>query len=464
VDILQTILSFLVALIILVAVHEYGHFYVARRCGVKVLRFSIGFGRVLWSRTDKQGTEYSLSALPLGGYVKMLDEREGDVPESEKDFAFNNQSVWKRMAIVAAGPIANIFFAVLLLWVSLLNGDEGLVPKVSKVLPNSVAEQMGIEANQEIVAVDGAPTPTWGELNRALAKRLGETGDIEVTVVYPDSTYQYRLMGKLENWLKTDAEPDPVKGLGLDLAVPKIEPVVGEVVKDSPAEKAGFQTGDRLISANGQHIQDFRNWFETIQANPEKKIAVKVERNEKLMDIGITPELVFSSGFRQFLRSLGFDVTSPSYGRVGMGYAPDALDKSLFRTAEYSVPGAFVRAVEKTWDTSAFLLLSIKKLFVGEISTKNLSGPVTIAKVAGSSAKGGLESFVAFLVMVSISLAIFNLLPIPVLDGGHLFYCLIEVIRGKPVSDRVQNWGYQLGFVLIISLTFFALYNDLTRP
>ncbi|MBK8187727.1 MAG: RIP metalloprotease RseP [Cellvibrio sp.] len=461
--ILQTVLSFLVALIILVAVHEFGHFYVARRCGVKVLRFSIGFGQTLWSRTDKQGTEYSLSALPLGGYVKMLDEREGGVTESEKPFAFNNQSVWKRMAIVAAGPIANIIFAVLLLWGSLLNGEEGLIPKVNKVLPNSVAEQLGIEAKQEIVAVDGVPTPTWGELNRALAERLGETGDLEVTVVYPDSTYQYKLVGKIENWLKADAEPDPIKGLGLELYFP-IAPIVGEMDKGSAAEKAGFRMGDKILSVADKPINDYREWVEIIQASPEKQVVVKVERNKKLIDISVTPELVFTSGFRQFLRSLGFDLSSPSYGRVGMGFAPDALDKSLFRTADYSIPGAFIRAVEKTWNTSSFLLLSIKKLIVGEISTKNLSGPVTIAKVAGSSAKGGLESFVAFLVMVSISLAIFNLLPIPVLDGGHLFYCLIEVIRGKPVSDRVQNWGYQLGFVLIISLTFFALYNDLTRP
>lgn len=448
-DILQTIFSFLVALIILVAVHEYGHFYVARRCGVKVLRFSIGFGQVLWSRTDKLGTEYTLSALPLGGYVKMLDEREGNVAESEKAFAFNNQSVWKRMAIVAAGPIANIIFAVLLLWISLLNGEEGLIPKVNKVLPNSVAEQMGVEPKQEIVAVDGVPTPTWGELNRALAERLGETGDIEVTVVYPDSTYQYRLLGKLDNWLKADAEPDPVKGLGVELYFP-IAPIVGEIDKGSAAEKAGFQMGDKILSVADKPIKDYREWIEIIQNNPGKVLTILIERNRQVVEIVATP--------------MPHQAEGRIIGRLGMRPLAQSVDESLVRTAHYTLAGALVRAVEKTWDTSAFLLLSIKKLIVGEISTKNLSGPVTIAKVAGSSAKGGLESFVAFLVMVSISLAIFNLLPIPVLDGGHLFYCLIEVIRGKPVSDRIQNWGYQLGFVLIISLTFFALYNDLTRP
>lgn len=448
-ELLQIILSFLVALIILVAVHEFGHFYVARRCGVKVLRFSIGFGKVLLSRTDKQGTEYSLSALPLGGYVKMLDEREAEVPESEKPFAFNNQSVWKRMAIVAAGPIANILLAIVLLWALLLGGERDLIPKVGKVLPGSVAEQMGMEPGQEILAVDGTPTPTWGALNRVLAGRLGETGDIEVSVAYPDSTYQYRLQGKLQDWLRDHGEPDPVKGLGLELYFP-VAPIVGEIEKGSAAEKAGFQTGDKILNAVDKPIKDYRDWVEVIQKNPGQTLKVLIERNGQQLEILATPVLQQSEG--------------RTIGRLGMGNLPQPIDETLFRTAEYSIPGAFVRAVEKTWDTSAFLLLSIKKLIVGEISTKNLSGPVTIAKVAGSSAKGGLESFVAFLVMVSISLAIFNLLPIPVLDGGHLFYCLIEVIRGKPVSDRIQNWGYQVGFVLIISLTLFALYNDLTRP
>jgi regulator of sigma E protease len=225
---------------------------------------------------------------------------------------------------------------------------------------------------------------------------------------------------------------------------------VGEIDKGSAAEKAGFRMGDKILSVAAKPINDYREWVEVIQNNPGKALTILIERNRQVMEILATPMPHQSEG--------------RIIGRLGMRPLAQSADESLVRTAHYSISGAFIRAVEKTWNTSSFLLLSIKKLIVGEISTKNLSGPVTIAKVAGSSAKGGLESFVAFLVMVSISLAIFNLLPIPVLDGGHLFYCLIEVIRGKPVSDRVQNWGYQLGFVLIISLTFFALYNDLTRP
>lgn len=444
----ETILFFLVALIILVAVHEFGHFYVARRCGVKVLRFSIGFGKILWSIRDKSGTEYCLSALPLGGYVKMLDEREGDVPESERHRAFNNQSVWKRIAIVAAGPVANLLLAILLLWVLLLGGERSLIPKVGDVMPDSVAKSMGIEAGQEILAVDGIPTPTWADLNRALARRLGETGSIEVSVAYADSSYEYRLHGQLQDWLKDSADPDPVKGLGIELYFP-IAPIVGEVIKNSPAERAGFQSGDRIVKVGDQPIKDFAEWVELVQSHPQQALDVWVVRAGQELQLQVTPQLDRSTG--------------KPLGKVGMGYLPQPVDESLLRLQNYSVITAFVKAVDKTWDTSGFILLSIKKLIVGEISTKNLSGPVTIAKVAGSSAKTGLESFVYFLVIISISLAIFNLLPIPVLDGGHLFYYLFEVIRGKPVSERIQSWGNQIGFTLIICLSLFALYNDFTR-
>jgi regulator of sigma E protease len=445
---LQTILSFLVALVILVAVHEFGHFYVARRCGVKVLRFSVGFGKILWSTRDKTGTEYSFSALPLGGYVKMLDEREGEVPESERHRAFNNQSVWKRIAIVAAGPLANFLLAILLLWGLLLGGERSIIPKVGKVLPESVAAQMGIEPGQEILAVDGIPTPTWGDLNRALAMRLGETGSIAVSVAYADSSYEYRLQGKLQDWQKDNADPDPVQGFGIELYFP-IAPIAGEITENSPAEKAGFKTGDRILKAGDQPIADFSEWAKVIQSHPEQPLDVLVDRAGQQLQLQVIPRLDNSTG--------------KPLGKVGMGYLPQPIEESLLRRQDHSVITAFVRAVDKTWETSGFILLSIKKLIVGEISTKNLSGPVTIAKVAGSSARSGLESFIYFLVMISISLAIFNLLPVPVLDGGHLFYYLFEVIRGKPVSERIQSWGNQIGFTLIICLSLFALYNDFTR-
>ena len=447
-ELIQTILWFLVALIILVAIHEFGHFYVARLCGVKVLRFSIGFGQRIWSKTDRNGTEYCLAAIPLGGYVKMLDEREGEVPESELPFAFNRQSVWKRIAIVAAGPLANFLLAIILLWGLLLRGESDLVPRIAKVMPDSIAAQMGLEVGQEIVEVDGIPTPTRAELARALARRLGESGNLDVAVNYPESSDKYKLQARLDNWLKDSADPEPLKGLGVEVGFP-VPPLVGDVTPGSAAEQAGFKTGDKILAANGQSIPDYRDWVAYIQAHPDKSVQVSILRDGNILELNAKP--------------VATELDGRVVGRLGMGNLPQEIDPIYIRQVDYSIPGALIRACEKTWETSGFLLLSIKKLILGEISTKNLSGPVTIAKVAGSSAKSGLESFIGFLVMISISLAIFNLLPVPVLDGGHLFFYLIEVIRGKPLSDRVQNWGFQIGFVLIISLSLFALYNDLMR-
>jgi regulator of sigma E protease len=448
-SLIQTIVSFLVALLILVSIHEFGHFYVARRCGVKVLRFSIGFGKVLWSWRDRQGTEYALAALPLGGYVKMLDERESPVAPEERNLAFNNKTVWQRIAIVAAGPIANFLLAILLFWFLLLQGQRDLIPIIDSVEPGSIAAQAGLEAGQEIQAVDNIATPTWQALNRALLNRLGESGAIHFRVAYPDSHFTYESEGRLAAWLKDSSDPDPVAGLGITLYLPKIPPVIGEVVTGGVAETAGFLNGDKIISADGTEIDDWQLWVKYVQQRPGKNIAVLIERDSEEIALNLVPEAVDEAG--------------KTIGRVGLGVEAYTIPESMIRSYEYSVPGAFVAGVNKTWETSGFVLLSIKKLILGEISTKNLSGPITIAKVAGSSAESGLRSFIGFVALLSVFLAVFNLLPIPVLDGGHLFYYFIEVIKGKPVSDRLQMLGYQVGLFLVISLSVLALYNDIMR-
>ena len=448
-SLIQTIISFVVALLILVSIHEFGHFYVARRCGVKVLRFSIGFGKVLWSWRDKQGTEYALAALPLGGYVKMLDEREAPVADEERSKAFNNKTVWQRIAIVAAGPLANFLLAIFLFWILLLQGQRDLIPQIGSVEPGSIAEQAGLEAGQEIIAIDNIPTPTWQALNKALLNRLGETGAIRFKVTYPDSHFTYESEGRLNNWLRDAGDPDPVAGLGITLYLPKIPPIVDEVVAGGAAEAAGFVSGDTLISADGVAIDDWQSWVDYVRQHPGKSIAVVVERDARELTLNLVPESIKESGVL--------------VGRVGLGAKAGSIPDAMIRTYEYSVPGAFVAGVNKTWETSGFVLLSVKKLILGEISTKNLSGPITIAKVAGSSAESGLRSFIGFVALLSVFLAVFNLLPIPVLDGGHLFYYFIEVIKGKPVSDRVQMLGYQVGLFLVISLSVLALYNDIMR-
>jgi regulator of sigma E protease len=448
-ELIQTIVSFLVALLILVLIHEFGHFYVARRCGVKVHRFSIGFGKVLCSWRDKQGTEYALAALPLGGYVKMLDEREGEVAPEERHLAFNKKTVWQRIAIVAAGPLANFLLAILLFWGLLLQGQRDLIPVIDSIAPGSIAAQAGLEKGQEIVAIDGQPTPTWQALNKALLNRLGESGKISFRVAYPDSRLHYESEAQLVDWLRESADPDPVAGLGITLFLPRIPPIIGEVVAASPAEKAGLKTGDKILQVNDFVISDWQSWVEYVRKQPGNALTVSLERETQVMQITLTPELVEERGER--------------LGRVGVGVKAYTLPEDMIRSYEYSVVGAFVAGVNKTWETSGFVLLSVKKLILGEISTKNLSGPITIAKVAGSSAEGGLRSFIGFVALLSVFLAVFNLLPIPVLDGGHLFYYLIEVIKRKPVSDKVQMLGYQVGLFLVISLSVLALYNDIMR-
>lgn len=445
----QMILSFLAALMILVSVHEFGHFYVARRCGVKVLRFSIGFGHVLWRRRDKQGTEYTLAALPLGGYVKMLDEREGAVNPDERYQAFNNKSVWQRIAIVAAGPLANILLAILLFWGLLLGGDKDLIPIIAKVEPGSIAADAGLEPGQEIIAIDGQLTPTWRALNMALMKRLGETGSISFKVSYRDSDFIYESKADLKNWLRNATAPDPVAGLGVTLYLPKIPPIVGNVLPGSPAQQAGFLADDTILTVDAQPVDDWMTWVDYVQKHPAKLIQVELMRAGETLELSVIPNAVEESGH--------------SVGRVGVELKPYSLSDEYFRHYTYSLVGAFVAGVHKTWDTSGFVLLSVKKLILGEISTKNLSGPISIAKVAGSSAQSGIKSFIGFLALLSVFLAVFNLLPIPVLDGGHLFYYFFEVIKGKPVSERVQILGYQVGLMLIISLTLLALYNDITQ-
>ncbi|MGQ9426084.1 RIP metalloprotease RseP [Gilvimarinus sp. F26214L] len=442
---LETILWFLVALIILVTIHEFGHFYVARRCGVRVLRFSIGFGKPLWSWHDKSGTEYTIAPIPLGGYVKMLDEREGEVKPEDLPFAFTRKSVWQRIAIVAAGPVANFILAVLLFWALLIPGTADFVPIVGEVEEGSIADAAGLTQGQEIVAVDGQPTPTRQALSRQLIDRLGETGTMRFAVKYPDSHLVYTSSAQIEGWLKGTEEPDVFAGIGLDLQAPPV--VVGELLDGSPAAAAGFAAGDRILAANDTPVEDWTQWVEFVSARPGETLDILVERDGRELTLQVTPDAEQGP-------------EGEAVGKIGMaGQWPE----EYIRRYEYSLPGAFAKAAHQTWDTSVFILDSVKKLILGEISTKNLSGPITIAKVAGSSADAGWMSFVSFLALLSVSLGVFNLLPIPVLDGGHLAYYLVEVVKGSPVSERAQMLGYQVGLLVVVSIMILALYNDVMR-
>jgi len=449
-DILYTVLITLATLALLIAIHEYGHFWVARRCGVKVLRFSIGFGTSLFSWRDRQGTEYSIGAIPLGGYVKMLDEREGEVPESELDMAFNRKSTLQRIAVVGAGPLANLLLAVVAYWCLYMAGETGYVPIIEKVEPASIAAVAGLERGQEIVSVDGVETPTWQALSFRLLDRIGDTGAIRFGVRYPGSDMVYESEAEIDHWMSDQEAPDLYGGLGITLYTPDVPPVVGEVVSGSPAERAGLLAGDTVVLADGQPMPLWQDLVAYIQSRPEQGITLEYERDGDLYQTGLVPDRVT-------------DETGQEVGRIGVAVAMPEMPPELVRQYARGPLESLGAGIARTWDLSIFTLKSIKKMIMGLISPKNLSGPITIAKVASASAKSGLESYISFLALLSVSLGVLNLLPIPVLDGGHLLFYFVELLAGRPVPEKIQIVGYQLGLFLVLSMMILALYNDFTR-
>jgi regulator of sigma E protease len=449
-ELLYTIALTLGTLAVLVAVHEYGHFWVARRCGVQVLRFSIGFGTSLFSWRDSQGTEYSVAAIPLGGYVKMLDEREGEVPAAQLHRAFNRKPVLQRIAVVSAGPLANLLLAVVAYWFLYMAGESGYVPLISEVEPDSVAAVAGLEAGQEIVSVDGGATPTWQALSFRLLDRIGDTGTIKFGVKYPDSDVVYESEGTIDQWLSEQEQPDLFGGLGISLYTPPVPPVVGEVVADGPAAAIGILPGDIILRADGVTMDLWMDWVEYVQARPQQPIALEYQRGDAVLQAVLVPERAT-------------DAQGETIGRVGIAVATPDMPPELQRQYTRGPLESATAAVVRTWDLSVFTLKSIKKMIMGLISPKNLSGPITIAKVATASAKSGLESYISFLALLSVSLGVLNLLPIPVLDGGHLLFYTIELLAGRPVPERIQSVGYQLGLFMVLSMMVLALYNDFTR-
>ncbi len=449
-DIVQTILVTLATLGVLVTIHEFGHFWVARRCGVRVLRFSVGFGQPLWRRRGRDGTEYVIAAIPLGGYVKMLDEREGDVPPELLGESFNRKPVQQRLAIVAAGPLANFLLAILVYWLLFMGGVTGVAPLIGEVTPRSLAETAGLEAGQEIIAVDGRPTPTREALHRRLMQRIGESGPLRLSVKYANSDIVYESTVELERWLAGDEAPDVVRGLGVELWYPPVEAVVAEVVADSPAARAGLQPGDRVVAVDDVQIDGWAQWVEYVRARPGQQLDLRLVR------AGVERQLTLVPARK-------IDDAGVAYGQVGVAVQPPQWPEQMLREFSYSPLGALLEAGRRTGEMSLFFLESVKKMVLGEMSPKNLSGPVTIAKVASASASAGWEAYVGVLALLSISLGVLNLLPIPVLDGGHILYGLAEWIRGRPLSERVQLLGYQVGLFIIVGVMLLALYNDLMR-
>lgn len=441
--------SFLVAIIILVAVHEWGHFWVARQVGVKILRFSIGFGKPLLTWCDRYGTEFVVAAIPVGGYVKMLDEREGEVSEQDSPFSFNRQTVWRRALIVAAGPVANFILALLTYWVLFSGGESGLVPLVGQVKPDSVAAKAGLLVGQEIVAVDGLSTPTRDAVYSALVARLGDSGELALTVKRPESDIGYELIVDLRRWLSESEQPDPLESLGFSFFAPPFVEIFG-VVPGSVAERAGLRKGDIVEKVNDQRVTGPREWVDAIRAKPDQAMEFSVRRKDSVMAVWVTPASVLDKDGR-------------AIGQIGAQVGHTAMPAEMSRHITHTPLQAAHRAVEETSRQARLLVQSLHKLIVGDLSPKNLSGPLGIAKVAGTSAGMGLSVFAQTLAVLSISLGVMNLLPVPMLDGGHLMLYLVEAIKGSPVPESVQVIGNQVGMALLAVLMIFAMYNDILK-
>jgi len=449
-DFLNTVFYFIVAIGILVSIHEFGHFWVAKKSGVKVLRFSIGFGKVVWSyQKNKETTEYVLSAIPLGGYVKMVDEREAEVSEQDLPFSFNQQSLMVRSAIVAAGPVFNLLLAVVLLWAVFIIGETGMRPIVGKIETGTLAEKAGFFEGDEIVEVNGENAPTWSEaMNLLFSSAMQGERFISVLVKDNDEIERKRVLEVSEQ--QAESPETLYKVLGLKPWSPVLKPVIGKVIENSPAKVAGLQTGDLILSADGEKMLDWMQWVKFVKSRPQQLIQLEVEREGVHLSMQIVPETI--------------ETETKSFGRIGAGVEiPKELINSLQVTYSLSPLYALKAAVEKTWFYSSTTLEMMAKMLTGKASANNLSGPISIAQYAGQTAEMGLVPFFKFLAVVSISLGVLNLLPIPVLDGGHLMFFLIEAIKGSPVSETIQMYFQQLGMLMLFSLMFFAVFLDITR-
>ena len=446
-QILFSIIMALVTLGVLVTIHEFGHYWVARRCGVRVLRFAIGFGRPLYSWQGRDGTEFALCAIPLGGYVKMLDERDGEafVTEANRFESFNAQPVRNKLAIVAAGPAANFLLAIMVLFGLFVRGETGLAPVIEAVAVNSVAEESGLVVGQEVIAVDGQATSTVSGVRFALLKRLGDSGHIDLTVGNALSDVGQRYSIPIVSWLGEAEAPDPAAALGLSLGFPPIRPEVGSLSEGGAAARADFLVGDVIIEAAGMPMAQWTDWVEFVRARPNQRFDVLIDRAGNQVTLSVMPQ------------------NRNAVGTVGMGVALPEIPDSRIRRQSRGPIEALGAAVNRTYELTVFTFESMWKMVQGLISTKNLSGPIAIAQIAASTAESGFTTWLSFLALLSISLGAINLLPIPVLDGGHIVFHVVEGLMGRPVPEQIQIMSFQVGLAAVFTLMMFAIYNDVAR-
>ncbi|BDA94565.1 sigma E protease regulator RseP [Citrobacter freundii] len=447
-SILWNLAAFIIALGVLITVHEFGHFWVARRCGVRVERFSIGFGKALWRRTDKSGTEYVIAMIPLGGYVKMLDERAEPVAPELRHYAFNNKTVGQRAAIIAAGPIANFLFAIFAYWLVFIIGVPGVRPVIGEITPNSIAAQAQIQPGTELKAVDGIETPDWDAVRLQLVSKIGDEHTTLSVAQFGSNQRQDKTLD-LRHWTFEPDKEDPVSSLGMRPRGPQIEPVLSEVQVNSAASKAGLQAGDRIVKVNGQSLTQWMTFVTLVRDNPDTPLALDIERQGSSLSLTLTPD--------------SKQVNGKAEGFAGVVPKVIPLPDEYKTVRQYGPFSAILEASDKTWQLMKLTVSMLGKLITGDVKLNNLSGPISIAQGAGMSAEFGIIYYLMFLALISVNLGIINLFPLPVLDGGHLLFLAIEKLKGGPVSERVQDFSYRIGSILLVLLMGLALFNDFSR-
>jgi regulator of sigma E protease len=448
-DLMRNILAFIIALGILITVHEYGHFWVARKNGVKVLRFSIGFGKAIWRKTGADGTEYVIALIPLGGYVKMLDDRVDEVKESEKHQTFNSKTVYQRIAIIAAGPLANFIFAIFAFYVMFLIGVPSIKPVVSSVAPLSIADNAKLPVNTVILSVSGETTKNWQDVNLALISQIGHD-EIIIETKSVDTLNVKTTKLDTTHWQYSPEKTSALNSLGITPFRPKIHNEIAVVSNESPAQKFGLQKGDKLIKIDGEEFTgSWATFTKKIKQSPNEEMSLGIDRDGIDVNVNVIVGSTELEG-----QKIGFLGVMPKIDQWPSEYRVEIA---------YGVFDAFYEGMKRTWKLISLSFDMIVKLITGDVSVKNLSGPISIAEGAGNSAGHGFVYFLGFLALISINLGIINLLPLPVLDGGHLLYYVIELVTGKPVSEATQEVGFKFGALLLIALMAIAITNDFNR-
>lgn len=446
---MTTLFYFVLAICILIVVHEWGHFLVARWFDVKVLRFSVGFGRPLFSYQGKKGTEYTLCAIPLGGYIKMLDEEEDTVADKDKPYAFNQKPAWQRILIAIAGPLFNFLFAIVALWLMYLIGIKTFAPIVSTVTPQSPAFQAGLKPWDEFTQVGREHVSSWRDVQLGIISHVGQQAPLSVNVKNIKSEARRELQLPMQSWQLSSERPNVLKSIGVMPFIPTVKPVVGEVLADGAAERAGIKSGDVIKTINKLPVDRWIQVVTAVQQHPNKALTVVVERKDHLQTISLTPKSKTVSG-----QSIGY-----------IGLAPQKPDwpKAWFRLERYGVADALTQSLGQTWYLSALSFKMLAKLINGEMSVRSIGGPIGIAEGASQSARGGLSYYLSFLALISISLGILNLLPVPMLDGGHVLFYVIEIIKGRPLSEKARGAMMAMGLTALVLLTMLAFFNDVVR-